>query len=156
WVAEARRRGDHRGAIEAAWPARTLRETIGDDLAGLRALGGDAASAGLALELAWRPDARRTTEALTAIDAGDVALLETLADHRAADPVADRRLAGAGVRALLRTGTARQVHNRLRERADPLLRADLPAFVAAAKPDGVPQLDAPRDPGALDLRDALA
>jgi hypothetical protein len=158
WVLDARRRGDHRGAIEAAWPAESLRATIGDDLAGLRALGGPQSATGLGLELAWRPDAGCTAEALAEIAGGEqrLALLRTLAERPAADQAADRRLVSAGVRALLRDGAAREVHNRLRERTDPLLHADLPAFKPVAREEGVPELDAGHDRGAIGVRDAVA
>ena len=192
WLAYERARGDHRAAIEVAWPEPALREGIGADLAALRARGGVHAAASLALELAWRPG--ETCEALALLGgseparagrgeaaAGDarapggatgrppgaaerLAFLETLVELPAVDETADRRLATAGVRALLRDAAAAQVRttrggrttfNRLRDRADPLLRADLAPFPAGAERQDVAVIDAAADPGAIAIADAV-
>ncbi|MBE2315552.1 hypothetical protein DVA67_006165 [Solirubrobacter sp. CPCC 204708] len=170
WVEAERERGDHRAAIDAAWPDPLLREQIGPDLAALRELGGAPGATALALALAWRPDTPTTEEALALLAprpsgaAVRLALLEGLADHPAADPLADRRLASAALRAVLRegaTGELRTTHSgralfeALRERADPLLRADLPVFRAGRQPGGNVHFEAPADRGALELRDAV-
>ncbi len=70
--------------------------------------------------------------------------------HRpAADQVADRRLAGAGVRAILRDGAGdlRDQFTLLRNRADPLLRVDLPTLPPPHSAHDILRADAPAAPG---------
>ena len=98
-------------------------------------------------------------------DAGErLALLAGLAERSAADPTTDHRLASLGVRALLRDGAARRVRaardgrpifNRLRQRADPLLRADLPPFPSSVPSDALISVAADADPGATAITDAV-
>ena len=170
WVAAEQQAGDHLAAVEAAWPEPALRSLIGGDLAALRAAGGRAGARALALQLAWRHDDATAAEALGLLGERDdrhperLAFASALGERPAADPALDRRLAGQAIRALLRdadrptglTGRAgRAILQRLRERADPLLRADLPPFEPASAPAGVGLLHAPAEPGAATVGDAV-
>ncbi len=165
WVEAERARGDHRSAVEVAWPDAVLREEIAPDLAAIRALGGRQAATGIALDLAWRADPGVAAEAAALVRDGDpgerLALLAGLAERSPADPTTDHRLASLGVRALLRDGADRRVRggrpifNRLRQRADPLLRADLPPFGASEPSDALISVAAEADPGAIAISDAV-
>jgi hypothetical protein len=172
WVAAARQAGDHRLAVEAAWPDPVLRDGLADDLAALRRRGGRAGARALVRQLAWRPDDALLAEAATLIADRDPAnaavrsvFVDELSGFASADPAADRQLATGAMRAILRDGRsagsapegtqAKSFRMRLRSRADPLLRADLPPMPPAGDAPGVPLVLADAEPGGITLRDAV-
>ena len=111
WVAVARAAGDHRLAVEAAWPDEQLRPSVEADLAVLRERGGRLGARALARQLALRADAAARDDAAALIDGRDeldvgtrAAFIDELAALRLTDPSTDRQLATASVRALLRDG----------------------------------------------------
>jgi hypothetical protein len=173
WVADARGAGDHLTAVDAAWPDDELRAQATADLDVLRARGGTMAARALALGLVLRETERDVAEAVALLDAVTpeaaperAAFAAALAGERAAAPSLDRRLSSGAVRALLRDASTpgtltdrehRRTLNELRERADPLLRADLPAV--DVRPPAPQQLQAtataPAEAGSLDVLDAV-
>lgn len=171
WVAAEQQAGNRLGAVEAAWPEPALQSQVSDDLAALRSGGGPVAGTALGLQLAWREDERWTAEALALLDGRDEpglaqrrALVTTLSARPAAGAVTDRRLAGQAMRALLpdrdrdRTLTrraSRASFNRLHDRADHMLRADLPAYDPAPPALSVPLLRGHAEPGTLPAKDAV-
>ena len=93
------------------------------------------------------------------------AFVDELSGFASADPAADRQLATGAMRAVLRDGgsaestpegaQAKSFRMRLRSRADPLLRADLPPLPPAGAAPGVPLVLADAEPGGITLRDAV-
>ncbi|GAA2822846.1 hypothetical protein GCM10010441_54190 [Kitasatospora paracochleata] len=179
WVRSCRQSGDHLGAVRAAWPEESLRPTVVGDLRRLVALGGPTQAVALAHLLALGAGEAVRDHARALLDTTGPEhrthrrrLAATLGELRCADPVADRELATAALRALVRDGglgeeLSSTERGRLRwsllDRADPLAAADLPApdpggadEVADATEAAVPVVTAPTLPGDLPLHDAAA
>jgi hypothetical protein len=109
WVRWCRRGSDHLGAVQAAWPVPSLREGVLPELQIGIALGGPAAGELLAMMVTHRP----TEAGLALVDSlltspePDLSAARTrfvlaLADLRAEAAAADRRLATAALRTLVR------------------------------------------------------
>ena len=158
WVAAARRDGDHRQAVEAAWPDAGLRAQLGDDLRALRERGGRTGARALVRQLALRPDESLLAEAAALIGDGPPhvrsAFTDELSRFPASEPAADRQLATQALRALLREGGPKDTRTHLLNRVDPLLRADLPPW-PQPDPRTVPLIVADAEPGGVTLRDAV-
>ncbi|MBX6166539.1 MAG: hypothetical protein IRY84_02685 [Thermobispora bispora] len=171
WVRDRQAAADHVGAVEAAWPEETLRPMVVADIEAGMALGGPDAARLLAYLTAYRPDdaACRTARAL--LDDGDAAGLTaragfgtTFAQLRCADPAADRAVATAALRALVRDGgweldgsTLKRVTKALSDRADPLAVADLPKPVRRRlRTPGEPVSVTAGPPGTAAVFDAVA
>ncbi|MEV6520701.1 hypothetical protein AB0M43_02005 [Longispora sp. NPDC051575] len=170
WVHSLRRSGDPLGAVEAAWPDPHLRPLVAEDIRAGVGLAGPVGAALLAYQLATAP-----AEAAPAVDALLAAPEQLPREHFAAtlatlvvdDPVADRRIATATVRALARDAgqpggppvkTAQRVFRVLRDRADPVTAADLPvpSYPGQPRTDRPPHVTAAAHPGQSPLRDAAA
>ncbi|WP_030267055.1 bpX6 domain-containing protein [Streptomyces sp. NRRL B-24484] len=171
WAQHCRSAGDRIGAVEAVWPEEELRGSVVADLRDAVALGGPAQGRALAHLLALGAPAATVQLARTVIDSdersgrgGRAALLTTLSELPAADPVVDRELATAAARAAVRDGgfgthaaqgTDRARFDRLLARADPLTAADLPRPVRPGRSGGRPlELTAADRPGTLPVLDA--
>ncbi|GAA5023727.1 bpX6 domain-containing protein [Kitasatospora paranensis] len=173
WAAHCREAGDHLGAVDALWPDESLRPSAAADLRDAVALGGATRGRALPHLLALGAGGATRALALAVLDGdqdaaatGRSALAAALADLPAADPAADRELATAAARAVVRDGgfgsaladrDAQARHRRLLKRADPLVAADLAgprratssqrsaaAHSAADRPGTLPVLDAAR------------
>ncbi|MFJ8039866.1 bpX6 domain-containing protein [Kitasatospora sp. NPDC096147] len=137
WAEHCRVAGDRLAAVEALWPDRALRPAAAADLREAVALGGATRSHALPYLLALGAgDATRALALAVLESEGDPAvtgravLVGGLARLPAADPAADRELATAAARAVVRDGAPterqlRDVHEKLLKRADPLVAADL-------------------------------
>ncbi|WP_405363149.1 bpX6 domain-containing protein [Kitasatospora sp. NBC_00085] len=171
WAAHCREAGDRLGTVEAAWPDEALRPTIAADLRDAVALGGPARGRALPYLLALGAGEATRALALAVLDGdgdpratGRSALAAALADLPAADPAADRELATAAARAVVRDGGFGGVHarkaesalaERLLKRADPLAAADLARPRQPARPAGAaPAYTAAEWPGTLPVLDA--
>ncbi|MBP0449157.1 hypothetical protein J5Y04_06300 [Kitasatospora sp. RG8] len=171
WAAHCRDAGDRLGAVEAAWPDESLRPSVAADLRDAVALGGPARGRALPYLLALGAGESTRALALAVLDTdgdprstGRSALAAALADLPAADPAADRELATAAARAVVRdggfggarAGRAESVlAKRLLERADPLAAADLPGPRRDTRPAGAaPTHTAADRPGTLPVLDA--
>ncbi|WP_433414423.1 bpX6 domain-containing protein [Microtetraspora malaysiensis] len=140
WVHDRQAAADHVGAVEAAWPEETLRPLVVADIQAGIALGGPDAAYLFAYLTAFRPSeaACRTARALLGGSDADGLVARArfgtaFAQLQCADPAADRAIATAGLRALVRDGgwaldgsTLDRVTKALSGRADPLAAADLP------------------------------
>jgi hypothetical protein len=170
WAASNREAGDYLGAVEAVWPETDLRAGAVRDIQAGMALGGPLAAHLHAYLLAYRVSPAALAGA-TALLTGEDELrpardrfLAALADLPPADPAADRELASVAVRVLAGAvpspapdqRSAARLWDTLRERADPVLRADLPplAWQGPAGQDGPLWVDALEGPGQLPVYDA--
>lgn len=179
WVDSDRERGDLASAVRHAWPDHELRKACLPDLGALLAAGGPDAGEWLArlLALSTAPQAGETALAVLAAPsdaAGPAAgagaaqaqqragLVAALADHVAADAVADRRVATAALRALasdpdvvavIGASGARRVWGALTRRADPLAAADL-RLPADPSPPPSPRTLVAAGPGGAEVMDA--
>ncbi|MCX4957215.1 bpX6 domain-containing protein [Streptomyces virginiae] len=174
WAAHRRESGDRLGAAEVLWADESLRPSAVADLRDAVALGGPTRSRALPYLLALGAGESTRALALAVLDSdgdpaatGRSALAAALAELPAADPAADRELATAAARAVVRDGgfggalggrDAGARHQRLLKRADPLVAADLArphravpaahtaahiaAHIAADRPGTLPVLDA--------------
>ncbi|MFJ5122547.1 bpX6 domain-containing protein [Kitasatospora sp. NPDC088548] len=171
WAEHRRAAGDRLGAVEAAWPDETLRPTVAADLRDAVALGGPARGRALAHLLALGAGEATRTLALAVLDGdghpdttGRPALAAALAGLPGADRAADRELATAAARAVVRDGgfggsldhrTGRALFDGLVKRADPLAAADLPRPRRSARPTGAGWAATAADrPGTLPVLDA--
>lgn len=142
WLRYCHDLGDPFGAVRAAWPQPSLRDEVQGALALAMSLGGPDAAEMFALAVSHRPTEPAVAIAIGLLEApGDVAqhdgrrqLVETLATWPASDAVADRRLATAATRLLVREpevvadipdAPRKTLVDGLRRRADPLAVADL-------------------------------
>ncbi|PWK74825.1 hypothetical protein BCL76_101559 [Streptomyces sp. CG 926] len=174
WAAHRRESGDRLGAAEVLWADASLRPSAVADLRDAVALGGPTRSRALPYLLALGAGESTRALALAVLDSdgdpgatGRSALAAALAELPAADPAADRELATAAARAVVRDGgfggtlgarDAGARHERLLKRADPLVAADLArphrtgpgahtaghtaAHTSADRPGTLPVLDA--------------
>ncbi|GIH22266.1 hypothetical protein Aph01nite_05760 [Acrocarpospora phusangensis] len=169
WVHDRQAAVDHIGAVEAAWPEAKLRPMVVSSIQTGIALGGADAGHLFAYLAAYQPGeaARSAVQAL--VDSDDPATLlararfgTTFAELRCDDPVADRALATAGLRALVRDGgwtldrkTLGRVTKALSSRADPLAVADLADVPRAPRSAAeAPFVTASGPPGTIALFDA--
>jgi hypothetical protein len=171
WSADLSRAGDYLGAVEAVWPVEELRSTVIPDIQAGMALGGPTAAHLFAYLLATDGRGTGSDAGLALLRTRDPWLLGSrerfitaLSRLRCAEPVTDRVLATAAIRELLthearpdwHEQALRQAFNALSERADPVLRADLPPLgwheaggssrralevVSAAQPGQLPVVD---------------
>jgi hypothetical protein len=163
WVEACRDAGDPVAAVEAAWPEPTLRPLVLRDIASGMAMGGPRAAYLFAHLVTERPTAESLRQALALLESDDrearsrfVSALVTL---RSADPVDDRHLATAALRSVLRDGSApaaRRTITALRDRCDPLMRADLPRPKPPTAGDEPVRFTLADSPGALPVYDAAA
>ncbi|MER6447575.1 bpX6 domain-containing protein [Streptomyces venezuelae] len=170
WAEHRREAGDRLGAAEVLWADEALRPSAVADLRDAVALGGPTRSRALPYLLALGAGESTRALALAVLDSdgdpattGRSALAAALAELPAADPAADRELATAAARAVVRDGgfggaladrEAGARHQKLLKRADPLVAADLAkphraapvahtvAHTSADRPGTLPVLDA--------------
>jgi hypothetical protein len=172
WAQSLARAGDYLGAVEISWKAEELRSRVHEYIATGMALGGTTAARLFAYQLALHASGEAVETAVRMLQSENVDLLDardsflsTFAELPAADAAADRRLATlalrllAGSRAPLHWSSAqrRTAHNALRERADPVLREDLPSGFTPGKEQAKPShalvLGGPE--GQVDISDAV-
>lgn len=175
WARDLSLSGDHLAAVEAAWPDRELRPSAVPDIQAGMALGGPGAAHLLAYLLAYRANGDSRAAAAALLRTRDPQLgpardrfLGALSGLRCSDPAIDRHLATEAARAMLRPEsapawddqTAHRATKALVQRADPVLRADLPSFgrhrKARRQPGATLHVDAPENPGQLPVLDACA
>ncbi|GAA0686381.1 hypothetical protein GCM10010193_45310 [Kitasatospora atroaurantiaca] len=173
WVRSCQQAGDRMGAVEAAWPEESLRPLIAADLRDGVAIGGSTQARALAHVLALQPGGATRELALATLESREPQhrgrreqLAAALARIPGADPAADRELATAAVRAVVRDrgfgrsvddGTQRRLFTDLLERADPLAAADLRApSPDRTGPARAIDLTAAHEPGRLPVLDAVA
>lgn len=140
WVRACQTAGDHLGAVEAAWPEATLRPTVMSNVRSGIDLGGTAAARLAAYLVSEEPTGENVRQAIELLESTDDGsrmsrqrFITTLAGLRASDKAQDRRLCSVSLRALIRDGaggamdakSTRRMIQTLRQRADPLLVADL-------------------------------
>jgi hypothetical protein len=168
WVLDRQAAGDHIGAVEAAWPEEALRPLVLADIQAGLALGGpDAAHLFAHLVAQWPGDAARSTaQALLDGDDADGMVARSrfglaFVSLRSTDPAADRHLATAGLRALVRDEgwsldgrTLDRVTQALSDRADPLAAADLPRPTRRRPSQSEPRVVAAASPGTVTVFDA--
>ncbi|GAA2637161.1 MULTISPECIES: bpX6 domain-containing protein [Streptomyces] len=170
WAAHCRDSGDRLGAAEVLWADEALRPSAAADLRDAVALGGPTRSRALPYLLALGAGEATRALALAVLDSdgdpaatGRSALAAALAELPAADPAADRELATAAARALVRDGgfgtalgerDAGPRHQRLLKRADPLVAADLARPQRAARSEHSTAYTAAERPGTLPVLDA--
>lgn len=170
WVRACRAAGDRIAAVEAAWPDERLRPAVTTDLIEGIAVGGPVGAHMLAYLVSDRTSTELVTSAVALLDSREPAhepaqrrFAQVLARLPGREPVRDRQVCTAALRALVRLGPTptdahwRQVYQAIRERADGLLAADLPAVPARATPGPgtVIEVDAGEEPGQLPVRDAV-
>jgi MoxR-vWA-beta-propeller ternary system domain bpX6 len=172
WAAWLRAGGDHLGAVEALWPEPELRPAAATDIQAGLALGGPAGAHLFAYLLTQTTAAEARTTAVALLGSRDPDLrrsrdrfLAAFAGLPAADPVADREVASAALRALHATTptpaeaerSARDLRAALLPRADPMLAADLPPLTWHGRnpPGGTMTVDAVDGPGQLPVHDAV-
>jgi hypothetical protein len=170
WVLSRRRAGDLVGAVEAAWPDERLRPLVTAELRAAAGLGGRLEGWALAHLAAHRPERADLDRALTVLGDRDPAtaerraeLLLTAARLPGDDALADRELASAAVTTLLRDAShidetaGRDAYRTLRDRADPILAADLPKLGSwpSSRPGSL-KATMPLAPGQLAVHDAVA
>ncbi|GAA0950719.1 hypothetical protein GCM10009554_51140 [Kribbella koreensis] len=167
WVDYCRQAGDPVAAVEAAWPDATLRPTVITDIATGMAMGGPRAAYLFAHLVTEHATPENLDRALALLDSEDVEAKQrftsALVGLRSTDRMHDKRLATAALRSLLRYGSADQEPVRravavLRDRCDPLVRADLPRLQAnsAATSGQSVSFSLEDEPGALPVYDAAA
>ena len=169
WIRSLSQAGAYVAAVEAAWPDSQLHASVAWAIETGIQLGGPDAVTLRAYRLALYPSEANRLETLTLLRS-DVA--ETRGDRErfilkfseltCSDPVADREIASACVRSILRisegnAAAKRQALDGLASRADPVLRGDLPPtggiFWNGPGPIGTPvtvTLDAPSTVPILD------
>lgn len=170
WVHACRAAGDRIAAVEAAWPDERLRPAVTRDLIEGIAIGGPVGAHMLAYLISDRVSADLVTSARALLDSREPAhepaqrrFVQVLARQAGREPAQDRQVCTAALRTLVRLGPAptdadwRQVYQAIRERADGLLAADLPAVPArvAPGPGTIIEVDAGDEPGQLPVRDAV-
>lgn len=166
WIQYCRDAGDPVAAVEAAWPDAALRSSVVPDIAAGMAMGGPRAAQLFAHLATQYPTPENIDRALALLDSDDVEARQrftsALVALRSTDRAQDKRLAGAALRSLLRDGatddnTVRRAIAVLRDRCDPLLRADLPRVPKRSSDRGKAMRFALDDgPGALPVYDAAA
>jgi len=175
WARALSQGGDHLAAVEAAWPVVELRPTVVADIQAGMALGGPTAARLFAYLLALQANQHSRDGALALLASPDPLLtrardsfLDTLSVLRCSDPAIDRELATAALRVVIGHDGApvwdeqatRRAVNAFKGRADPVLRADLPAMAWHVSPkSSAPQLlslDAPEAAGQLPVCDVAA
>jgi hypothetical protein len=170
WVLSRRRAGDLVGAVEAAWPDERLRPLVTGELRAAAGLGGRLEGWALAHLAARQPERADLDRALTILGDRDPATAEGRTELLLAaarlpgdDASADRELASAAVTTLLREASGidetpgRDAFKSLRERADPLLAADLPRLGTwPSSRSGPLEVTMPLAPGQLAIHDAVA
>ncbi|WP_328330310.1 bpX6 domain-containing protein [Kribbella sp. NBC_00382] len=167
WVDYCRQAGDPVAAVDAAWPDATLRATVVPDIAVGMAMGGPRAAYLFAHLVTEHPTPENLDRALALLDSEDAEARQrftfALVGLRSTDRMHDKRLATAALRSLLRDGAADQQPVRravavLRDRCDPLVRADLPRLQAnsASVPGQSVSFNLEDEPGALPVYDAAA
>ncbi len=173
WVAACQSAQDHLGAVEAAWPEVGLRSVVIPDLQAGMALGGPTAATLFAYLVSHDPSPEGRLAALALLDRRDLAdrparhrFIAALAGLPGADKGFDRALCSAALRSLVRDDgqlsevdkrTARRISRTLRERADPILAADLPPLWRnPVESPATVVVTAQPDPGQLAVHDAVA
>ena len=166
WVDYCRQAGDPVAAVDAAWPDAALRPTVFSDIAAGVAMGGPRAAYLFAHLVTERPTAANLDRALALLDSEDAEarqrFVSVLVRLRSTDRMHDKRLATAALRSLLRDGSAgdesvRRAVAVLRDRCDPLVRADLPRLPLRSSAPGLAVTFSLADePGALPVSDAAA
>lgn len=168
WVASLERSGAVAAAVAVGWQDEAIRPLLGNLVQRGLDLGGPSRASLLAYQLALLPAPELADAAiaqLAAWSAGDgdhddlEAFVLALDDARIADPVLDRRVTSAALRAVTalawpagKTPRERAAH-RLRDRADRILVADLPPITRSAAPAHLHV--APGPEGAVAVHDAV-
>ena len=165
WVDTLERAGDLLGAVTAGWPDVHVRPLLGNVVRRGADSGGPVGAALQAYRLALRPtdeDLAETRSLLAGFGPDDAAALRAfvlaLVDAIPEQPV-DRELASLTLRAMTRIRREAddraylKAHRAIRDRADPLLRADLPATGAHHRPVSVIQVPS-QPPGLVPILDA--
>ena len=172
WAHDLSESGNYVGAVEAAWPVVELRPTVVADIQAGMALGGPAAAHLFAYLLALQAHQEGRDGAIALLTSADPELvaarssfLAALSVLRSSEPAIDRELATAALRVMIGRDTApawdettaRRAVSAFSERADPILRADLPSlgWHLSQKRDEQPvlTLDGPDEPGQLPVFD---
>ena len=173
WVDLLRLSGAHLAAVEVAWPDERLRREALPDIEAGESLGGWAGGRLLAHRLALVPDDAAASRARALLQMRErnrqdrIGLLEGLAENRCGEATLDRELASAALRAVVDPRSAhrwpdhqlRKIHLALRDRADPVLRADTPSsgWKRARRSDSERlEVRAPASGGLVPVRDVAA
>jgi hypothetical protein len=159
WVADRQRSSDHLGAVAAAWPAPDLRHLVLVNVQHGMALGGANAAHLLAYLVSEWPTEQTRATALALLDSEALTVtrerfVSTLLTLTAKDPVSDRILCTAALRAMQRDRKP-ALAKKLVGRSDPLAAADLPPITALQPSTGPLELHAPAEPGELPIHDAV-
>lgn len=164
WVGVRLAVDDVVGAVDAAWPEVSVRSTVMPALEA-HSQPDDPRGAYLFAHLvAQNPSEENVARAVEFLGGRDgehsaarSRFIETFARLGCADPSADRQVASAAARAAFRTGhagtSARRAIDALRQRADPLLRADLPSITRPVAPVQPAELAVDLDAGQLPVFD---
>ncbi|MEU4391929.1 bpX6 domain-containing protein [Kribbella sp. NPDC023855] len=166
WIQYCRDAGDPVAAVEAAWPDADLRSSVVPDIAAGMAMGGPRAAQLFAYLATEYPTPENIDRAVALLESDDAEARQrftfALVALRSTDRAQDKRLASAALRSLLRAGatddnTARRAIAVLRDRCDPLLRADLPRVPMRSSSRGKSMRFTLDDgPGGLPVHDAAA
>lgn len=172
WAQSLALTGDLLGAVQVTWQTEELRSRTQDHLALGMALGGETAARLFAYQLALAGSNASLEAALQLLTTEDSellgardAFLSTYAELPAAGSTADRHLATMALRLLAgarsprhwSSAQRRTAHNALRERADPVLREDLPSGFTPGTdlPPQKRQLLLGGPPGQIEISDAV-
>lgn len=166
WVDQLERSGDLGGAVSAGWPDKTIRPLLVNVIERGLINGGQRAIGLLAYRAALHPSEEHRNALFStledqAVAAGTVRTIAiAVADARADDPIADREMASRTARALTRIvqpPSDKQLSaavRAIRQRADPLLVADLPQPITWSA-EAATVLIGEHLPGNVEIHDAV-